>query len=185
MNMMLGAFSLVSSLWLGKMYNEAAQVVEFVKWLFVTGQKFESYDFTPSEFSFENTGVVYRVRFRPQHALPHMVCATFPKNEHFRWERAERVANGFSARLFVRHGQTMQEVPRYRSGMPVVLMDFLPDGIMYRVEYMLFVFHAGNFDWRYDDEIELTLETLSPVVQESYLRLVKPKLSVAELPYFQ
>ena len=67
--------------------------------------------------------------------------------------------NGFSARLVVKQG------------------------ISFYVGHTLFIFHAGEFDWHYDDEIELTLEVQSPVSQESYLRLVKPKLTVSELPY--
>ena len=63
------------------LYNVMAQLSELAKWLFVTGREFESYDFTPSEFSFGNTGIVYRARFRPQHALPHMVWVTYPKDD--------------------------------------------------------------------------------------------------------
>lgn len=163
------------------LYNEMAQLLELAKCIFVTGQKFESYDFTPSEFSFGSTGIVYRARFRPQHALPHMVWVTYPKDERVRWERAEQVMKGFSARLIVKHGQTKLEVP-FHTGIPIVYRDFLPEGISFYVGHTLFIFHAGEFDWRYDDEIELTLEVQSPVSQESYLRLVKPKLTVSELP---
>lgn len=163
--------------------NVMAQLSELAKWLFVTGREFESYDFTPSEFSFGSTGIVYRARFRPQHALPHMVWVTYPKDGCVRWKRAEQVIKGFSARLVVKHGQTKLEVP-FHTGIPIVYQDFLPEGISFYVGHTLFIFHAGEFDWRYDDEIELTLEVLSPVSRESYLRLVKPKLAVCEIPYF-
>lgn len=164
------------------LYNVMAQLSELAKWLFVTGREFESYDFTPSEFSFGSTGIVYRARFRPQHALPHMVWVTYPKDGCVRWKRAEQVIKGFSARLVVKHGQTKLEVP-FHTGIPIVYRDFLPEGISFYVGHTLFIFHAGEFDWRYDDEIELTLEVLSPVSRESYLRLVKPKLAVCEIPY--
>ena len=164
------------------LYNVIAQLPELVKCIFLTGQKFKSYDFTPSEFSFGSTGIVYRARFRPQHALPHMVWVTYPKDGRVRWKRAEQVMNDFSVRLVVKHGQTRLEVPPH-TGIPIVYRDFLPEGVSFYVGYTLFIFHVGEFDWHYDDEIELTLEVQSPVSQESYLRLVKPKLTVSELPY--
>ena len=91
---------------------------------------------------------------------------------------------GFSARLHVKHGQILRVVPPY-GGMPIVYRDFQPDGIEFYVGHTLFVFHVGEFEWRYDDEIELMLEVCSPVGQESYLRLMDPRLTVRERPYFQ
>lgn len=169
-------------------YNAMAETKELVTCIFFTErQAHESYDFTPSEFSFGTTGVVYRARFRPRHALPHKVLVTYAKDERIKWKReaqVRRVMDGFSARLVVRHGQTTQEIrphPRPHNG-PIVYRKFLPEGFSFYVGHTLFIFHAPGFGWRYDDEIELILEVLSPV-QDSYLRSVKAKLTVHELPY--
>ncbi len=183
--LLLGGMLVLSSRgWASTLYNTMAQLPELVKCIFLTGQKFESYEFEPSDFSFGRTGVVYRVRFRPRHALPHMVWATYPKGELVRWKQAEQVMKGFSARLHIKHGQTIREVPPH-GGMPIVYRDFQPEGIDFYVGHTLFVFHVGEFGWRYDDEIELMLEVCSPVGQESYLRLMDPRLTVRERPYFQ
>lgn len=156
------------------LYNAMAQSSELAKHFLMGWRKFESYDFEPSELSFGTTGVIYRARFRPQHALPHEVRVSYTGDARVRWAGAERAAAGFSARFVVRHGQTAWEFPP-QDRMPIVRLNSLPE--------TLFIFRVGEFDWRYDDEIELTLEVLSPVSQDSYLRTVKPKLTVHELPY--
>ena len=168
--------------------NTMAETSELVKWLFFSKkQKFENYDcFTPSEFSFGTTGVVYRARFRPRRALPHMVWVTYAKDERIKWKRqaqVRRAMDGFSARLVVRHGRTTREIPphpRPHNG-PRIYLNYLPGGIQF-YGHTLFVFYASGFGWRYDDEIELELEVLSPVPRDSCLRWVKPRLTVHELP---
>ena len=172
------------------LYNAMAEIKELVTCIFFTEkQANESYDFTPSEFSFGTTGVVYRARFRPSHALPHMVWVTYAKDERIKWKRqaqVRRVMDGFSARLVVRHGQTTREIPphpRPHNG-PRLYLNYLPGGIQF-YGHTLFVFYASGFGWRYDDEIELELEVLSPVSRDSCLRLVKPRLTVHELPFLR
>ncbi len=116
-----------------------------------------------------------------------MVWVTYAKDERIKWKReaqVRRVMDGFSARLVVRHGQTAQEIrphPRPHNG-PTVYRKFLPEGFLFYVDHTLFIFRASGFGWRYDDEIGLILEVLSPV-QDSYLRSVKAKLTVHELTY--
>ena len=163
-------------------YNTMAQASELAKLFCATGQKFARYDFVPFEFSFGTTGVVYRARFRPQHALPHEVLVSYTSDGRAEGEQAAQAMDGFLARFAVRHGQTTWEIPP-DGGMSVAHLKLSPEGIARGTWQRLFVFRVGDFDWRYDDEIELTLEVLSPVPQDSYLRAVKAKLTVHELPY--
>ena len=178
------AFALVALVWAPIPYNTMARASELAKLIFVTGQEFARYDFVPPEFSFGTTGVVYRARFRPQHALPHEVLVSYASDGRVEGVRAAQAMDGFSARFVVRHGQTTWEIPP-DDGMSIVRLKLSPEGIVCGAWQRLFMFHVGEFDWRYDDEIELTLEVQSPVPQDSYLRTVKPKLTVHELPYLR
>lgn len=165
-------------------YNTMAQALELAKLFFVTGQELARYDFVPSEFSFGTTGVVYRARFRPRHALPHEVLVSYTSDGRAEGVQAAQAMDGFLARFAVRHGQTTWEIPP-DGGMSVAHLKLSPEGIARGAWQRLFVFSVGDFDWRYDDEIELTLEVLSPVSQDSCLRLVKPRLTVRELPFLR
>lgn len=174
----------------GTLRNTLAELSELGKFLRYGGKlKRASYDFEPAAFSFLSTNAVHRLRFRPRRAVPHKVVVSYPTDGCFSRKEVRRALDAFSVRLTVRHGGKDEMTLPFRGGET-------PSGVSYKwvdghvkyvdgraeleMEHVLFRFHAGEFDWYYRDEIELTLEICSPVNMVSVPDSRTPRLTLRE-----
>lgn len=145
----------------------------------------------PADLSFDVdaervSAAVYKLRVRPRRAVPHYVVVSYPTDGRFNRKKVRRALDAFSARLTIRHVETGKETVLFqKGGMTFGEVYKWIDGRLELVVRKLFEVYLHRSEWYYCDEIELMLEVCSPVGQESYLRLMDPRLTVRERPYFQ
>ena len=161
--------------------NALASFKEVGRFLIEGGStKLDTYNVEPQRFSFSETGVVYRVRFCPQRAVPHEVFVAYPKTQAVTGMYRPSVTRGMEAEILLMHAD---EVERFcvTNCPPVLYQDRrFSQGIGQEIRHSLFRIRVAEFKWFYKDPIELEIRLRTPVCAESYLNRIDARIVVSE-----
>ena len=130
--------------------NYFAGMGQVVRYLKDSGEmKFETWDFSPSEVDFSNTGIVYRVSFSPKHALPHWVEVVFPTNRGWRgWRNV-----GIRAELHVSNGESA--VKRKSEDFHGRIYSQRGKAGLDEEHHVILGFEPTDLNWNYDERISV------------------------------
>lgn len=159
----------------GHVLNTLADIGAICSFVLSTDDRnWKRWEFEPGDFSFSETGKVYRLSMSPRRMCPLKVLVVCEDGDMCRWRSAENVTAGFSSRLKIVHNGhdwRTEFVNRVKSA---YYQDFR------EIWHTLFVVNPAAFDWHYKGEITLEVEVISPPVEKVYLDKVSLKLVLTE-----
>lgn len=164
----------------GTLRNDLAGAWATIRYV-VRGQipeaELAKYSFSPADFSFATTGVVYEVAFAPQHAQPYDIVVNYPKTEFFKWSKAADSVRGCLVKVTVEHDGNICEESTCPMGQPYCCY---ASAHSCSVRHVIRTIHPCNFDWPYSDVFKVRVELQTPVPKDSYLRHVRGLLVARE-----
>lgn len=177
----IGVMLISRTNWVIWVKNNFSHTGEIVRFIFVGGnQSLVGCEFGPTDFSFVNTGMVYRAQFRPCRAVPHEVVIQYPFADEIRWKSNKDVVRGMQLRVMVRQGGYWKEI-KTANPEPVICGVNGVDGRHVCHIIASFCPGFGCFDSiGYDEEVLVEVKLLASPEKLSYLRFVKPKLLLRE-----
>lgn len=170
---------LIAAIMASPMGNKYAVTVELCKFFTLGGnQTCIAYDFTPLDFSFSSTSIVYKLEFSPRRAVPHEVVVFYPTPIGYR--DVINALTNFSARLTIKHGsEKLSVVSDANAKYPCHFRKVIGENSSGFV-HELFRFKPGDFSWRYDDAVELFVEVCSSAEDVELFKNARMKLRLQE-----